>query len=41
MISGTYNNNLQTPAYQNAQDFGKFMKDQENRYKAYFDSQKK
>jgi putative tricarboxylic transport membrane protein len=37
----TYTNNLQTPAYQNAQDFGTFMKDQESRYKAYFDSQKK
>lgn len=37
----TYTNNLQTPAYQNAQDFGKFMKEQENRYRAYFASQKK
>lgn len=37
----TYTNNVQTPAYQNALDFGKFMKDQESRYKAYFDSQKK
>jgi putative tricarboxylic transport membrane protein len=36
-----YTNNLQTPAYLNGPDFGKFMKEQEARYKAYFDAQKK
>jgi putative tricarboxylic transport membrane protein len=33
-----YTNNLQVAAYQNAMDFGKFIKDQENGYKAYFES---
>lgn len=37
----TYTNNLQTPAFLGAADFGKFMKEWENRYKAYFDSVKK
>ena len=37
----TYTNNLQTPAYLNGQEFGKFMKEWENRYRAYFAAQKK
>jgi len=36
-----YTNNLQSPAYLNGQEFGAFMKEQEARYKAYFDSLKK